>query len=168
MSSDDKHFVKWRSDQPAHTRTISRPVDPDERLFDQLVALKLTAADFPAQLDVAWRAGLFARLDHLLDADEWDFTDEMPSVESFKTLLRAIIHNHVKTRPGLGATRDGKIIASWRNGEDRLVLEAMPNDHVRWVASRHIGGDRISAAGTSPSRFLRSALQPYNPEVWFG
>jgi hypothetical protein len=111
---------------------------------------------------------MFKKLDNLLDVDEWDFSDEMPSVASFKTFLRMIIHNKVSKRPSLGATADGKIIGSWRDGEDRLVVECLPNDHVRWVGSRRIHGERISAAGTSPVSFLRTALQPYAPEIWFG
>ena len=168
VGADDDRVIRWRSDQPAHTRVITQPINPDERIFDQLVALKLTSADFTRHLDETWRAGLFSRLDHLLDANEWDFSDEMPSVASFKTFLRAVVHNKVKRPPSLGCTRDGRIIASWRCGEDRLVLECMPGDQVRWVATRHIEGDRVSAAGTSPTKFIHNALKPYSPEVWFG
>lgn len=160
--------IKWSSDQLNQVQLYSRPIDDSEIVFDRLVALKLASADFAVHLDQAWRAGLFQRLDDLLDADEWVFTDEMPSVASFKTLLRMIVHNKVTRRPSLGATPDGKIIASWRTGDDRLVVECFANDEVRWVASRHMAGKRVSAAGTSPVAFLRTALQPYGPEAWFG
>lgn len=160
--------IKWNSDQLDQIRLVSIPVDDSEVVFDRLVALKLATADFVAHLGEAWRAGLFKRLDDLLDADEWVFSDEMPSIGSFKTLLRMIIHNGVQKRPSLGATHDGRIIASWRGGDDRLVVESFPNDEVRWVASCTIDGKRVSAAGTSPVSFLRTALTPYHPEVWFG
>jgi hypothetical protein len=161
--------VIWRSDQPAK-RIVSAPVETSEaeRAFDQLVALKMTTADVSMHLDAAWRSGLFKQLDNLLDAEEWDFSDEMPSVGSFKTFLRMIIHNRVKRRPGLGATSDGKIIATWTVGADRLTVECKSNDTVRWVATKYIAGDRVSSANTGPVSLLREFLAPFKPDLWFG
>ena len=160
--------IKWNSDQPNKVEFVSTPRDDGEVIFDHLVKLKLASADFAVHLDNLWRAGLFQKLDDLLDADEWDFTHEMPSLESFKSFLRMIVHSRVTKRPSLGATSDGKIVASWRAGDGRLVVECLSNDDVRWVASRQIDGKPVSAAGTSPVAFLRTALQPYGPEIWFG
>ena len=167
LAPKSSDLIRWNSDQLGSIQLVSAVAD-SEIIFDRLVALKLASADFAVHLDSAWRSGLFRKLDDLLDADEWDFTDEIPSVASFKTFLRMIVHNKVTKRPSLGATSDGKIIASWRANGDRLVVECYGNDEVRWVASRHLAGKRVSAAGTSPVAFLRPALQPYAPEVWFG
>jgi len=162
-----EQWVQWRKDDPGQVLTVTRPIE-EEAVFDRLVALKMATADFAVHMNSERRAGLFKGLEGLLDPDEWVFTDKMPSVASFKTLMRMIIHNHVARRPSLGATTDGKIIASWRSGEDRLVVEAFASDEVRWVLSRHVDGQRVSAAGTSPVAFLRTALLPYAPEAWFG
>jgi hypothetical protein len=161
--------LRWNSDQGNLRQVIvADPSSDVERAFDQLVALKIQSADFAMHLDAAWRAGLFSQLDQLLDADEWDFDDAMPSVESFRTFLRLIIHNKVANRPGLGATRDGKIIAAWTAGKDRLTVECMPDDTIRWVLVKYEDGQRVSSANTGPVSLLRKYLAPYEPGVWFG
>jgi hypothetical protein len=161
--------LRWNSDQGNLRQVIvADPSSDVERAFDQLVALKIQSADFAMHLDTAWRAGLFSQLDQLLDADEWDFDDAMPSVESFRTFLRLIIHNKVANRPGLGATRDGKIIAAWTAGKDRLTVECMPDDTIRWVLVKYEDGQRVSSANTGPVSLLRKYLAPYEPGVWFG
>jgi hypothetical protein len=149
---------------------VSAPVEANEaeQAFDRLVALKMTTAQVSMHLEAAWRAGLFKQLDNLLDAEEWDFSDEMPSVASFSTFLRMIIHNRVGRRPGLGATVDGKIIAAWTTDSDRLTVECQADDTVRWVATKYVNGERVSSANTCPVALLRTFLAPYLPEVWFG
>ncbi len=167
LTRPSEQSIKWLSDCPDRVLTVARPIE-DEALFDRLVALKVAMADFAAHMEAGWRADHFKRLEGLLDPDEWVFRDKMPSVASFKTLMRMIIHNRVIRQPSLGATSDGKFIASWRSGDDRLVIENFASDEVRWVLSRHVNGKRVSAAGTSPVDFLRTALLPYEPEAWFG
>jgi hypothetical protein len=75
----------------------------------------------------------------------------------------------VKLRPGLGATSDGHIVAAWTTGRDRLTVECMPSDDVRWVVTRYLDGVRkVSSANTAPVDQLRALLAPLKPEVWFG
>jgi len=169
LVSNNDGLVSWTSDQQGKRTLVMPPPREDAEIaFERLVALKMTASNVAMHLDEAWRGGLFRQLDNMLDADEWDFSDEMPSVGSFKTFLRMIIHNKVRQRPGLGATIDGKIIASWTVGGDRLTVECLPDDTVRWVAVKYIDGKRVSSANTSPVALLRTFLAPYAPEIWFG
>jgi hypothetical protein len=161
--------LRWTSDGTGVRQFIvADPKSEAERAFDQLVDLKIQSADFAMHLDSAWRAGLFRQLDELLDVEEWDFDDIMPSVASFRTFLRLIIHNKVAKRPGLGATRDGKVIAAWTSGKDRLTVECQPDDTIRWVLVKYVGGQRVSSANTGPVGLLRKYLAPYDPGVWFG
>jgi hypothetical protein len=161
--------VSWRSDQPNQKIfTIAEPQENEEIVFDRLVALKMLASGVAMHLEASWRGGLFRQLDNLLDVEEWDFSDDLPSVESFRTFLRMVIFSRLKNRPSIGATADGRIIAAWASGKDRLTIECLPNDRIRFVLIKYIGDERISNAGTAPVQSLRAYLQPYEPEKWFG
>jgi hypothetical protein len=102
-----------------------------------------------------------------LDPEDWDFSDELPSVESFRTFLRLMISlGHVR-RPSLGATADGDIIAAWVMGSNRLTIECLPADHVRWIVNTKLDGESISAAGRAKIHLLDGLLEPYKPGTWF-
>ena len=148
---------------------------PDERkpgqaevLFDSLIALKMITSEVSMHLDRDWRSGLFRQLDDLLNPDEWELGDEMPSVASFRTFLRMIIHNKPSRRPGLGATVDGNIVAAWTMERDRLTVECLPTDRLRWSLVRYVGDERISSANSCPAAMLRDLLSPHEPRRWFG
>lgn len=144
---------------------VSEPGD-EARIFDHRIALKVLTSKVAMHLDGAWRAGLFRSLDTLLDGEEWDFSDALPSEASFKTFLRMIVYLSSARRPSLGATADGHIVAAWTCGQDRLTIECLPDDSVRWVLAKCVAGERVSGAGRSSTRFLIEALRPYSPEQW--
>lgn len=165
--------LNWATETPAQSapaspvRETTEPLDPATKVYDQLVALKVSTASLAMHLEQAWRSGLFKQLDDLLDADDWDFSDELPSLASFKTFLRLMVAlGHVR-RPSLGATASGDLIAAWVNGKNRLTIECLPGDQVRWVVVKYVGDQRISAAGRNPTRLLKHFLQPYDPSSWF-
>ena len=94
-------------------------------------------------------------------------TDDQPLVsKSFSTFLRTIIHANILRRPSLGLTHDGNLIAAWLAGPDRLTLEFLSNDNVRWVLSCDVDGVRERAAGETPVKRLPEVLAPYSPERW--
>lgn len=144
------------------------PTDPAAKVYDRLVDLKVSTSGLAMHLDSAWRAGLFKQLDHLLDADDWDFSDDLPALASFRTFLRLIIALGSVPRPSLGATATGELIAVWVTGTDRLTIECMANDQVRWIVTKGTGQDRISGAGRNTAGTLMGYLKPYQPEIWFG
>jgi hypothetical protein len=168
-------ILNWASGTPAESIAPREQVsvqteatDPSAKVFDQLVSLKVSTSSLAMHLDGAWRKGLFGQLDHLLDADDWDFSDTLPTVESFKTFLRLMISLGQVRRPSLGSTATGDIIAAWIIGKDRLTLECLPDDHVRWMVSTTLEGEPTSGAGRTKIHLLESLLSPYNPETWFG
>jgi len=168
------NVMEWAYGTPAQSTQLAQrtsqtlePTDPNTKVYDQLVALKVNTSSLAMHLTGAWRAGLFRQLDHLLDPDEWDFADKLPTVPSFQTFLRLVIALGHTKRPALGASADGNLISAWVNGRDRLTVECLPNDMVRWVVVQHIGGERISVAGRNPTYLLKSYLAPYNPGAWF-
>ena len=164
----DGSKFSWRSDQASTARVARANRTDAESIFDRLAALKIATSNVSMHLEDAWRAGVFRELDGLLDPEEWDLTDEMPSVGSFNTFLRMVIHNRVRRRPGIGATSDGRIVAGWTAGQDRLTVQCLADDKVRWVLFKHVDGERVSNAGTSPAHLFRAYLAPYGPEIWFG
>lgn len=139
-----------------------------EKLFDALAACKITTRQFAMLFDRDWHTRLFRQLDLLLDAEEWDPSDEPVTKDSFATLLRLLMILRNKRRPGLGIANGGNILASWSiDGRDRLTVECLPNDRVRWIVTRPIDEENESATGQTSLDRLLGNLQPYNPDHWF-
>jgi hypothetical protein len=114
-----------------------------------------------------YRTALFAAIDRLVDSDDWDTDAALPSEQSFSTFLRMIIYLHPTRRPGLGLSPSGLFLAAWRSGQDRIVVECLADDEVRWVLSRTIDGERESAAGKVQIHRIPDVTEPYNPEPLF-
>lgn len=119
-------------------------------------------------LDYGWLKRLFRQIEDLHDPAEWDERDRPLQAESFATFLRLIAHIRPDKEPGLGLTHSGELIAAWADGRNRLTIECLPNDLVRWTMVRWIDDVRESAAGSTSLQQLLSALAPYGPERWFG
>jgi len=130
--------------------------------------LKEALAEIAMYLAADWRSGLFRQIDSLLDEDEWQPADKLPSLASFQTFRRMIMMLGRPRRPGLGCTDRGDIIATWYVGPDRLTIECRTKDEVRWALSRARPEGIDTAAGTSKITRLRAILAAYEPEVWFG
>jgi hypothetical protein len=146
--------------------------EPNETLavqmFNRLVELKVITASVAMHLSSEWRTGLFAQLDDLIDPDNWEVGDSLPTSPSFNTFIRMISHSRPKVPPSLGATHDGNILAGWVVKRDRLTIESLPDDTVRWTLTCFFGDEKLAAAGKNPVNRLRSILAPYAPERWFG
>jgi len=139
----------------------------EEQLFDSRAAAKLRVASVAMHLSTAWRERFFAQLDALLNAEDWDRLDEPISEKSFATLLRLLLLVPVKRRPGLGATSDGHVVAMWTVGKNRLTIECLPGDVVRWAIVQYVDRDRDTAVGETALPRLLDRLGPYNPQQWF-
>lgn len=147
-----------------HIYTSPQPVGEAEKIFDRLVALKVSTSQLAMHLDSAWRSGIFRQLDELLDPEEWDFSDRLPELASYQTLLRMLLALKPLKRPSLGATSTGEIIAGWVNAESRLTVECLARDQVRWTVSGTLRGQSVKAAGLNRSDLLPQVLAPY-PQV---
>lgn len=137
------------------------------KLEEKRTAFKRLAASVGMHLDPDWRARLFAKLDALMDPEEWDREFAMPSELSFSTFLRMIIYLHPTKRPGLGISANGNFLASWSNDGDRIVIESLGNDEVRWVISRSAGELRESGAGKTKIYRIPDVIHPYEPDRLF-
>lgn len=137
------------------------------RLEEKRTAFKRLAASVGMHLDPDWRVRLFAKLDALMDPQEWDSEFAMPSEQSFSTFLRLIIYLHPTKRPGLGLSANGNFLASWSHGDDRIVIESLADDEVRWVISRSAGDLRESGAGKTKIYRIPDVVHPYEPDHLF-
>ena len=153
---------------PSSIQKFVRSVSPEEQVFNRLVGLKVSTSTIAMHLDAAWRAGLFRQLDSLLDAEDWDFSDKLPTLESFRTFLRMILAFGPVRRPSLGATATGEIIAAWSKDGDRLTIECLAGDQVRWVVNRTVDGRRISAAGKTYADLVWRQVAPFEPGALLG
>ncbi|MDO8297834.1 MAG: hypothetical protein Q7T19_15515 [Caulobacter sp.] len=145
-----------------------QPGTEAEQIYDRLVDLKVSTAQLAMHLDAGWRSGIFRQLDDLLDADEWDFGDQLPEVWSYKTMLRMLLVLKARNRPSLGATSTGEIIAGWVGGEARLTIECLAKDQVRWMVSTSICGQAVKAVGRNRSDLLPQVLAPYRLDDLLG
>lgn len=156
-----------RSPTPTFAGTQPLAGSLDRRIYDTLASFKIFTSQIAMHLDDAWRARLFRQLDSLLDTAEWDERDLPPTLASFGTFLRFILVAKPQDPPGLGATSDGRVVATWTRGSDRLTLDFFPADQARWSVSVGIDGETERAAGFVPIGRVMATLEPYGPARWF-
>jgi hypothetical protein len=130
-------------------------------------SFKILVSRVSMHLGVAWLEKLFAQIDSLLDVDEWDTSDPVPKIETARTFIRMLLAMKVARKPGLGISNSGNLVAAWTNGSNRLTVECMPHDRVRWVLARVVDGEVERAAGDGKIERLKDILAPYEPTVWF-
>ena len=152
---------------PTTVRSTDEIRDLPERLFDARAAAKILTAAVAMHLDPAWRQKLFRQLDSLHDLDEWEEGDEPLQQSSFATFLKAILTINPQVSPGLGLSHSGHLVAAWTTDRDRLTIEFLPNDRVRWVLARYKEDEPSRFAGQTPVSELTEGLAPHRPEHWF-
>lgn len=153
---------------PTKNRLITKASSKEEQLYDALAQFKVYTSQVAMHFKGDWRQRFFKQLDNLLDAENWEDADTVPNMASFVTLLRLLLAIEPEKRPGLGATATGTIVATWRDGDSRLLVECQSADKIRWSLSLP-GIDGLErAAGVSNLLRLCAILAPYEPQRWFG
>lgn len=142
--------------------------DVKERaLFNATASAKVWTSQVAMHLDRSARDRFFRQIDALHDADEW-IGDESPiSLESYKTFIRSVVYHKVNSKPGLSLMPNGNVLASWKQGSDKLTIEFIPGNITRWMIHGFVDGQLERAAGITQLERLRAVLQPYNAERWF-
>jgi hypothetical protein len=163
--ADLRRIQTGPASQIANERDVT-PVGQNigEQLRFKTASFKRLTAAVAMYLHPEWRARLFARLDALLNVEDWDSTQQLPSEQSFSTFLRMIIYLHPTRRPGIGITPNGHFAAAWTRGADRMVIECVGNDEVRWVLSREHDGEFESGAGRVSIHRIPDVTAGYDPE----
>ena len=151
----------------AATVNSRAPASLDERLHDARAAFKVRTNMFAMHFGRDWQQKFFAQIDCIMDAGEWDPEDPVLTETAFATLLRILLILRGKRRPGLAAGPIGTIIATWTAGDNRLTLQCLPGDSVRWIVTQIIDGQPDTAAGQTTVTHLMRRLQSFTPEQWF-
>lgn len=138
-----------------------------ESLFDATAKVKTLTSQVAMHLDKVWREKLFAQIDSIHDPVEWSADDTPVREQSFATFLKTICLIKPARRPGLGLSRVGHLVASWRSGKDELIIEFLPSDRVRWVLTTWLGSEAERFAGKQSVAGVAAALHPHHPEKWF-
>jgi hypothetical protein len=139
----------------------------EDRLRNANALCKTKTASIAMHVSKEWLFLFYRQLDSLMDPENWEDDDTPITDESFATLLRMLLYVKPEKRPGLGATSTGNIIATWTKDKERLTIECLPSDKVRWVLSVYINNERESAAGVTSLKRLLDVLSPYVPQHWF-
>src|SRR5207248_710206 len=148
-------------------RIRQREPSVTERLYDALASAKVMTSQISMHLSAEWRRTLFAKLDELLDASDWHEDASILNAASFETFLRFVTFLNPTRRPVLGLSDEGNFLAAWIDGPNRLTLEFLPKDLIRWVLVRHLDDEQESAAAQVPLLRLSKTLEAYQPERWF-
>lgn len=164
----ERHITELKSPpSPGALFALLNEKSIEEKIFDATASVKILTAQVAMHLERELREKLFRQLDSLHDPVGWEPGDLPVQQSSFATFLKAICQIRPKCRPGLGLSSAGHLIAAWTAGEDRLTIEFLANDRVRWVLTRNFeDGPERFAAQTSVAR-LYERLTPYHPEHWF-
>jgi hypothetical protein len=62
---------------------------------------------------------------------------------------------------------NGNLLALWRDGDDKLTVEFLPENRTRWFVQANGEAGFERATGATPLERLREVLQPYGAERWF-
>jgi hypothetical protein len=139
----------------------------ENQLRAKLATMKQVLMPVSMYFDPSWRRELVKKLDRFHDIEDWEADRQFPSESSFATFLRTIIYLHPTKRPGIGLSAQGHFLASWRRGTDRIVIEFLPNDELKWVLSQTVDGDRESGAGINQIHRLPDLIAGYEPDRFF-
>jgi hypothetical protein len=132
----------------------------EERIFNSVVQLKVSIAQFAMHLSSDERERIFRQLDDVINVDDWHDEDELPKVESFRDLLRWAIHSSLYGWTSFGVADDGNILVAWDRPSARLTANFNGDGQVRWTSwvRSSSGTEAAHAAGKCPlAYFTRQA-----------
>jgi hypothetical protein len=139
----------------------------ENQLSTKLASMKQVLSPVSMYFDASWRKELIEKLERFHDAEDWDNERALPSEASFATFLRTVIYLHPTKRPGIGLSAQGHFLGSWRRESDRIVIEFLPNDELKWVLSQTVDGERESGAGLNQIHRLPDLISGYEPDRFF-
>lgn len=125
--------------------------DNGQSLIASAMAVKQLISSYSLHLPKPVRSGLLKQVDRLFAPEEFEPSDALPSIDSFRCLLRALVVLRPLKRPNLGLSDDGAFLAAWFDEGARLSLKFLPNDMVHWISffqiepSENRGSGKIAA-----------------------
>nr|WP_314094222.1 hypothetical protein [uncultured Shinella sp.] len=147
--------------------TRQAPTSTEDKLERFSADFKVYLSGVWMHLPEGWQERLSSQIDSLVDPEEWDKDDTIPDPNSSRTLIRLLIATKAHKRPGLGVSPLGNIVAAWSTETDRLTVECMADDHIKWVLTKNTNGQIERAAGEGRIQRLSAVLRPYDFAAWF-
>jgi hypothetical protein len=141
----DGDFSLWRGGAPSslvlargqgggvfvHNQPIAKSFE--ERIFDALVALKVSASFLSMHLTADERSRIFAALDDTINVDDWHDGDKLPGVASFQEFLRWMIYSRNVDWTSIGVSENGTVLVAWRKERSLLTADFEGGNSVRWT-----------------------------------
>ncbi|HEY6813945.1 MAG TPA: hypothetical protein VI168_00265 [Croceibacterium sp.] len=155
-----------RSDK-LDSKTIIRSGKPSiaEVLFQTRAEAKIWTSQLAMRLPRPVRERLFRQIDRLHDVDEWMEGDVPLVLESYQSFVRTIVAYDVTAAASLALSARGNLYAMWGNA-DRLTIEFLPGNRLRWLVVL-VGEEGVErAAGETTIARLREVLGPYQADKW--
>jgi len=139
--SYDRHLIVGGSGG----KTLVRPDNIihagfEERLFDVLVGLKVTAAQYSMHLTSNVRHRIFSELDRLLNAENWYEEDDFPTTEAFRDFLSWTVYSQHQCWQSLGVGNGGQMLAVWLAPRGVVTAGFRGNNKVGWTAKIDVDG----------------------------
>lgn len=125
------------------------PQTTEERLCSLYASSLWEFSKLAMHFEPEFRSRTLKQLRNLLDPDNWDEGDAFLDPRSFKSFARAMAFLRPQTRPMLGLSNSGNLLAMWSSVEGRLSFEHLPGDRLRWFITHGVGAEAESAAGSS-------------------
>lgn len=113
---------------------------------------------------------LLKRLDAIIDPEDWDQDDELPSIQSFKKLIVFLENNPEFRYPSVFINSRGLFTASWRPEKRRLAsLVFQPSNDVNWLVflpRKDDPEDVIEIAGRVPFEDVLIEVSKHGALEW--
>jgi hypothetical protein len=120
-----------------------------QSLFRNRAVLKILTSQVAMHLNSEERNNLFASIDRLLDAGEWEDESSEIDDKAFRSYLRFTIYARPHRVPNLGVGPSGTLLAGWHKEENSIYIEFFPDDQCvgifRFSSGR--GTERIAWRG---------------------
>ncbi len=104
------------------------------------------------------REGLLNQTNVVLHEDEWEEEEFFASLDSYQTMIRALVNLQPATRPYLAVSAKGNFIAAWKCTLGKVVFEMLPMDRLNWSVTTLSHGNRDRASGQTNIEQLRDIV----------
>lgn len=173
FSAETSHLFKTigqleSSKSPTSRDDLQGRRSVNELLFDARAAAKVAFSQVSMHFSADFRERLFDQVDRLHEADDWEEGDLPVKTLSFNTFLRWFYLNKPERLPSFGLTSAGHFIATWlcNENKDRLILEFLPRDRIKWFVTKDYDGELDYGAGITVLTRILISLAPYDPSSW--
>ena len=141
----------------------------DEEVFDATADVKVLFSRVSMYFSPELRDRLFVQLDRLHDPNDWEEGDLPISALSFTTFLRWFYVSRPSKLPNFGMSSKGLMFSSWlaNHNMDRLILEFLPSDRIKWFVTQQFEGEFDQSAGITGLDRIEAKLQSFDVDVWF-